>query len=43
MFIWRDKYGYPVESIAGRPVMSFIRLLLHTSVWESLFCWIEWF
>lgn len=29
--IWfLDKYGWPVETIKGRPITNFIRLLLHT-------------
>jgi len=29
-FYLLDKYGYPVETIMGRPITNFIRLLLHT-------------
>ena len=31
-----DKYGWPVERIEGRPITSFIRLVLHTRkvVWS---------
>jgi len=25
-----DKYGWPVERIKGRPVVNFIRLMIHT-------------
>jgi hypothetical protein len=25
-----DKYGYPVETIKGRPVTNFIRRVIHT-------------
>lgn len=25
-----DRYGWPVERINGRPVVNFIRLLIHT-------------
>lgn len=27
---FKDKYGYPVECIIGRPITNFIRRLIHT-------------
>ena len=33
--ICRDKYGWPVELIIGRPVTNFIRLLIHTNIWQT--------
>jgi hypothetical protein len=33
---WRDSYGWPVERIKGRRVTNFIRLLLHTSLWQTI-------
>lgn len=32
----RDKYGWPVERIKGRPITNFIRLLLHTNLSKTL-------
>lgn len=29
--ILRDKLGWPIERVKGRPINNFIRLLLHTS------------
>jgi len=29
--VFRDRYGWPVERIKGRPITNFIRLLLHTN------------
>ena len=31
----RDRYGWPVERIKGRPITNAIRLLLHTSLWQT--------
>lgn len=31
----RDSLGWPVEFIEGRPVMNFLRLLIHTSPWQT--------
>ena len=31
----RDKYGWPVERIKGRPFVNFIRLLLHTNIKQT--------
>ncbi len=28
----RDKYGWPVERIIGKPITNFIRLLIHTNL-----------
>ena len=28
--VFLDKYGWPVECIKGRPVINFIRRVLHT-------------
>lgn len=28
--IFLDKYGWPIESIEGKPVKNFIRRLIHT-------------
>lgn len=28
----RDKYGWPVERVTGRPVLNFIRLLIHANL-----------
>lgn len=33
--ILRDRLGWPVERIKGRPVTNAIRLLLHTSLWQT--------
>jgi len=30
--IFRDKYGWPVEKIKGKPITNFIRLCLHTNI-----------
>jgi len=27
---YKDKYGYPVERVIGRPILNFFRLLLLT-------------
>lgn len=35
----RDKYGWPVERISGKPVTNLIRVLLHTSLKET---WHRW-
>jgi hypothetical protein len=32
----RDKYGWPVERVIGAPVKNFIRLLIHTSIRQTL-------
>ena len=29
---YRDKYGWPVETIKGRPIVNFIRRLIHTNI-----------
>ena len=29
---FRDKYGWPVERVKGRPITNFIRLLFHTDL-----------
>jgi hypothetical protein len=34
--IIRDKYGWPVERIKGRPITNFIRLILHGNIKETL-------
>lgn len=34
-FKWRDKYGWPVELIIGRPVTNAIRLLIHINIRQS--------
>ncbi len=28
----RDRYGWPVERFIGRPIINFIRLLIHTNL-----------
>lgn len=28
--VFIDKYGWPVEKIKGKPITTFIRLLIHT-------------
>lgn len=33
--ILRDKWGWPVERIKGRPIQNFIRDLLHVSLWKT--------
>jgi len=33
--ILRDKYGWPVERIKGRWFTNIIRLILHTSLWQT--------
>lgn len=33
--VLRDKLGWPVELIEGRPVTNFVRLLIHTSIWQT--------
>jgi hypothetical protein len=32
----RDKYGWPVERIKGRPITNIIRLIIHTSIKQTL-------
>lgn len=35
---FRDKYGWPVERIIGKPITNFIRLMIHTNIrktWEQ--------
>lgn len=32
----RDKLGWPVEFVMGRPIMNFVRLLIHTDVIQTL-------
>jgi hypothetical protein len=34
---FRDKRGWPIERIKGRPVTNFIRLLIHTNLKKTLF------
>ena len=34
--ILRDKDGWPVETIKGRPITNFIRRVLHTSLIETI-------
>ncbi len=31
-----DKDGWPVETIKGRPITNLIRILLHTSIWQTV-------
>jgi len=32
---FRDRYGWPVERIIGRPITNVIRLILHTDIVQS--------
>jgi hypothetical protein len=34
-FAFRDRYGWPVERIIGRPITNVIRLILHTDIVQS--------
>jgi len=34
-FAFRDRYGWPVERIIGRPITNIIRLILHTDIVQS--------
>jgi hypothetical protein len=34
--IFRDKYGWPVERIIGKPITNLVRLLLHTNIKQTL-------
>ena len=34
-FAFRDRYGWPVERIVGRPITNVIRLILHTDIVQS--------
>ncbi len=31
----RDKYGYPVEVIKGKPIINLIRLIIHTNIKQT--------
>jgi hypothetical protein len=33
--ILRDKYGWPVERIIGKPITNFIRLILHANIRQT--------
>lgn len=33
--IFRDEYGWPVETVIGRPIQRIVRLILHTSLWQT--------
>ena len=32
----RDKHGWPVERIKGRPITNLIRVILHTNIYQTL-------
>jgi hypothetical protein len=34
-FAFRDRYGWPVERIIGRPIINIIRRILHTDIVQS--------
>lgn len=34
--IFRDKYGWPIERIKGRPFTNFMRILFQINIYQTL-------